>query len=74
MLQAIITYVIVAFATAWLVWTLFLPEGMRKRLRPAAAAAQRPGSDCASGCSGCPMSGGQGASCTSGKRFRVRES
>ncbi len=74
MFQAVVTYCIVAFAAAWLVWTLFMPQSLRKRLRPARAAAYRPASDCASGCSGCPMSSGQGAACTSAARFRARES
>jgi hypothetical protein len=50
MIQAVITYFIVALAAAWLVWTLFLPEVLRRKLRPVAA---RGPSDCADGCAGC---------------------
>lgn len=60
MIQAIFTYCIVAVAAAWLVWTLFLPDSLKGRLRPAAGAGHAgPGAagECRT-CPGCPPAAG----------------
>lgn len=58
MLQALIAYVLVALAGAWVLWNLVLPASLRLRLRPARA---RRGDGLAGGCAdgGC-------ANCASG--------
>lgn len=58
MLQALITYTIVALAALWVLWHIILPASVRQRLRPARL--RRQGESCSddgcSGCSGCGSS------------------
>ncbi len=58
MLQALITYTIVALAALWVLWNIILPTSIRQRLRPARLRRQQENcsDDGCSGCNGCGSS------------------
>ncbi len=55
MLQTFLTYLIVAAAAAWLIWSMFLPNRVRHALRSALsfgrAAKAKPAAGCGTGAS-----------------------
>lgn len=56
MLDAAVTFTIVAAAAAFVLWRVVLPAGLRARLRRAAGrdcVSESPASGCPGGCSGC---------------------
>ena len=61
MLQALITYTIVALAALWVLWHIILPASVRQRLRPARLRRREEscGDDGCAGCNGCGSSNPQ---------------
>ena len=42
LLQHLIAYTVVALAAAWVVWSMFLPRGLKARLKPRKASRHLP--------------------------------
>lgn len=54
MLQALITYALVALAGTWVLWNVVLPASLRRRLRPAVTRPAEPTAGCTQGgCADC---------------------